>query len=89
MPIRLIPKLAMPDPLPRTITVSLPPPLIRAIFTYLEHSDLSQSKLCGRAIERELIRQARKDKKFKTKLEKVMQNGTHWTIDNSAANDGD
>jgi hypothetical protein len=51
---------------------------MRGIFTYVQYSDVTPSRLLQRAVERELARLARTDQKLKLKLEKVL-NGMHKT----------
>jgi hypothetical protein len=68
-----------PDPLPRTLTARFKEPLMRGIFTYVQYSDVTPSRLLQRAVERELARLARTDQKLKLKLEKVLNGSTKPT----------
>lgn len=74
--------MALPVPLPKTITTRFKESLMRGVLTYVEHSDVTVSRFIQRAVERELTRLGRNDQRLKTKLEKVMKNGT--TISNDS-----
>jgi hypothetical protein len=66
----------IPEPLPKTLTVRFKPLLMRSIYTYVIHSDVSLSRLIQRAVGRELTRLSRIDPKLKVKLERVIKDGT-------------
>lgn len=74
----------LPEPLPQSLTARFKEPLMRGIFTYVEYSDVTPSRLLQRAVERELARLSRIDPKLKVKLEKVMKNGSTKPTRNNA-----